>query len=65
MWSCPVKKNTESQQIPNIVPTVGITELEGMLKGHLAPLPVMNKDSHSSIGCSEPTLIAQTLHWFC
>ena len=29
-------------------------ELEGTLKGHLVPFPAMNRDTHSSISCSEP-----------
>lgn len=34
--------------------TVASVELGGSCKGQLVPLPPVNRDSHSSIGCSQP-----------
>jgi len=33
---------------------LGSFELEGSLKGHVVQLPALSRDTHSSIGCSEP-----------
>jgi len=57
--------STSSQSKPNIFPadTSQVTllhwiierfELEETLKGRLVPLPAMDRDTHSSIRCSEP-----------